>query len=90
MDGAPGTTTLAFMALGFFAFAWTVRLGFQVRKSVRDHSDHLHDRIDELEQAAVEVQKDINSLSSDLAKKVDADYVEKRVAGLVQLIEGSK
>ena len=39
-------TSLAFVAVSLFAFAWVVRLGFQVRRSIRDHSEHLHDRID--------------------------------------------
>ncbi len=78
------------MAIALFAFAWTVRLGFQVRKSIRDHSDHLHDRIDDLEEAALGVRKDLDNLSGELGKKVDTDYLEKRIEGLVQLIEGSR
>jgi hypothetical protein len=83
-----GITSLAFIAVSAFAFAWMVRLGFQVRKSIRDHSSHLHDRIDELEDAAVEIRNDLEKVSDDLKDKVDDDYVEKRISGLVQLVSG--
>ena len=80
---------LAFIAVSCFAFAWVVRLGFQVRRSIRDQGDHLHDRMDELEEAALEIRKDIDEVEAELGSKVDVEHLEKRISGLVELVGGS-
>ena len=83
-------TTIAFALVTLAAFAWIVRLGFQVRHGVHSHSQHLHDRIDDLEEAALKLRKDMDGLSVDLNDKIDAEYLEKRVDGLIDLIKAEK
>ncbi|MBI3588016.1 hypothetical protein HY995_03425 [Candidatus Micrarchaeota archaeon] len=83
-------TTAAFALITLAAFAWIVRLGMQVRHGVHKHSQHLHDRIDDLEASALKLRKDMDGLSVDLNDKIDAQYLEKRVDGLVELIKAER
>jgi len=80
-------TSIAFVAISLFAFAWMVRLGFQVRRSVKTHSDSLHDRLDDLEGSLLTMMKDVDSLEVDMNDKVDYHYVEKRLNGLLDLVK---
>jgi len=80
-------TSIAFVAISLFAFAWMVRLGFQVRRSVKTHSDPLHDRLDDLEGSLLTMMKDVDSLEVDMNDKVDYHYVEKRLNGLLDLVK---
>lgn len=82
--------TIAFMAFGLFAFAWIVRLGFNVRHTVRHHSDAIHDRLDDMEESLLGVMKNVDGLEVDLNDKADHAYVQKRIDGLLDLIQGQK
>lgn len=80
-------TSVAFVAISLFAFAWMVRLGFQVRKAVKHHSDSIHDRLDDLESSLLNLMKDVDSIEVDMNDKVDYTYVEKRLNGLLDLVK---
>lgn len=84
-----GIVPLAFMAISLFAFAWTVRLAYKVRSTVGENSRIWHERMDGLEDLAIDLRREADSLKGELNDKIDARYLEKRVGGLVELIHGS-
>ncbi|MEK6923684.1 MAG: hypothetical protein AABW54_00410 [Candidatus Micrarchaeota archaeon] len=83
-------TSIAFVAISLFAFAWMVRLSFQMRHTVRHHSDAVHDRLDDIEESLLGVMKNVDTLEVDLNDKADHHYVEKRINGLLELIQTQK
>ena len=85
-----GLESLAFVAIALFAFLWTVRLAFNVRKSLAEKSKAWHERLDSLEDLAIDLRKEADELKAQLGDKIDASYLEKRISGLVELVHGSK
>jgi len=85
-----GLAPLAFIAVSLFAFAWTVRLAYNVRQAVSETSLAWNARVDSLEDLALDLRREADSLKSELRDKIDSSYLEKRIGGLVELIQGSR
>lgn len=85
-----GLEALAFMAIALFAFVWVIRLAFNVRKQIAKNSHEWHERMDGLEDLAMELRREADELKNSLKDKIDAAYLEKRIGGLVELMQGSK
>ncbi len=83
-------TAVAFIAVSLFAFAWMVRLAFNMRHAVRKHSDAVHDRLDDIEEGLLGTMKNIDSLELELNDKANHDYIDKRINGLMEIVSEQK
>lgn len=85
-----GLEALAFMAIALFAFIWVIRLAFNVRKQIAHNAHEWHERMDGLEDLAMDLRREADELKNHLNDKIDAAYLEKRIGGLVELMQGTK
>ncbi len=85
-----GLPSIAFIAVSMFAFAWMVRLSLNIHRNVHEHARHVHDRLDDLEDVARGLRKDVHSLSLELNDKADVTYIEKRLDGLMDVLKEQK
>lgn len=79
--------SISFIVISVFAFAWMVRLSLTIHRRMREHTKKLHDRLDEIEDIARDLKKDVHFLSIDLNDKADVSYIERRLDGLLDLIK---
>ena len=85
-----GIEALAFMAIALFAFVWVIRLAFNVRKQIAHNAHEWHERMDGLEDLSMDLRREADELKTQLNDKIDAAYLEKRIGGLVELMQGTK
>lgn len=90
LDSQLDLSSIAFIVVSIFAFAWMVRLSLTIHKRMHEHAKKVHDRIDEIEDVSRELRKDVHSLSVDLNDKADVAYIERRLDGLLDLIKQEK
>lgn len=85
-----GLEALAFMAIALFAFVWVIRLAFTVRKQIAHNAHEWHERMDGLEDLSMDLRREADELKGQLKDKIDSAYLEKRIGGLVELMQGTK
>lgn len=79
-------TSIALIVLTIILFALLAKTTYEYRRQVRLATQEIEQRIDELETQAKQLDKEVNRLLKEAGKKVDKKYLEKRIAGLAELI----
>lgn len=82
---------LTIVAAGsILAFLFAVKVFFDLQKSMGGDVRRLEERLASLEHTAMGVGSDVAALRSSMQDKVDRDYLQKRMDGLVDLMKSKK
>lgn len=86
LDASLDLPSLAFIAVSVFAFVWMVRLSFTIHRKMHEHAQHVHERLDELEDISKAIRRDAHALSVEMNDKADVTYLEHQLDGLLDLM----
>lgn len=79
------TVVLAIIVIGAFLFA--VRLSMKVRRHVAASKQHIDERTKSVHEKTEHLHKRVNELHETAKTKIDKDYLDRRLDGLMDLLK---
>lgn len=79
------TVILAIIVIGAFLFA--VRLSFKVRKHVSQSKKHIDERTKSMHEKTAHLHKRVSELHETAKTKIDMQYLDRRLDGLMDLLK---
>ena len=71
-------------------FAWLIKLSYDLKKTLRTGFDDVDYKVSNLENAAVNLKKEIDKLEKTMEDKIDKNYLEERLDALLHAIRRKK
>ncbi len=82
--------TLALFVLVVVALAWMMKLAYELKALVVKKGRHVEGKVALLEGKAVLMRREVVDLHKALHSKMDAGEFDKRMDGLIELVQGRK
>ncbi len=67
-------------------FAWLIKLSYDLKKTLRTGFDDVDYKVSNLENAAVNLKKDLDKLEKGMEDKIDKNYLEERLDALLRAV----
>ncbi|NYZ77784.1 hypothetical protein H0N96_00065 [Candidatus Micrarchaeota archaeon] len=67
-------------------FAWLIKLSYDLKKTLRTGFDDVDYKVSNLENAAVNLKKDLDKLEKSMEDKIDKNYLEERLDALLRAV----
>ncbi len=71
-------------------FAWLIKLSYDLKKALRTGFNDIDYKVSNLENAAVELKRDLNKLEKNMEDKIDKTYLEERLDALLRAVRRRK
>jgi len=76
------------LVLSAIFLLWLIRYVYDLKKEFEEKNKSVDKKIEELENIALDLEEDLETLYNFLDKKADVDYVENRMDNMLQESEG--
>lgn len=71
-------------------FAWLIKLSYDLKKALRTGFDDVDYKVSNLENAAVNLKKDLDKMEKGMEDKIDKNYLEERLDALLHAVRRRK